>query len=141
MSLTPDIFKIAALILSEGKLLVVRKKDTDVWISLGGKPEPEESHQETLQREILEEIGVLIIGTPSLFHESPVEYAEGKPGKTVKIYSYLVTIVGTPRINVDDQIEEFQYISKQDFESQTYKLGSVLEKFVVPKLIREGLMC
>lgn len=41
-----------------GRLLVVRKRGTQVWMQPGGKPEPGESPAETLTRELHEELGV-----------------------------------------------------------------------------------
>lgn len=42
----------------DGRLLVVRKRGTDVWMQPGGKPEPGETPAETLARELHEELGV-----------------------------------------------------------------------------------
>ncbi len=44
----------------DGRLLVVRKRGTSVWMQPGGKPEPGESPAETLARELHEELGVSI---------------------------------------------------------------------------------
>jgi len=41
-----------------GRLLVVRKRGTTVWMQPGGKPEPGETAAETLMRELHEELGV-----------------------------------------------------------------------------------
>ena len=41
-----------------GRLLVVRKRGTSVWMQPGGKPEPGETPAETLARELHEELGV-----------------------------------------------------------------------------------
>ncbi len=41
-----------------GRLLVVRKRGTQIWMQPGGKPEPGESPAETLARELHEELGV-----------------------------------------------------------------------------------
>ncbi|MBX9470491.1 NUDIX hydrolase [Microcella sp.] len=41
-----------------GRLLVVRKRGTQVWMQPGGKPEPGETPAETLARELHEELGV-----------------------------------------------------------------------------------
>ena len=41
-----------------GRLLVVRKRGTTVWMQPGGKPEPGETAAETLVRELYEELGV-----------------------------------------------------------------------------------
>lgn len=43
-----------------GRLLVVRKRGTHVWMQPGGKPEPGETPAETLARELHEELGVRI---------------------------------------------------------------------------------
>lgn len=45
---------------ASGRLLVVRKRGTSVYMQPGGKPEPGESPAETLSRELLEELGVSI---------------------------------------------------------------------------------
>lgn len=41
-----------------GRLLVVRKRGTAVWMQPGGKPEPGETAAQTLARELHEELGV-----------------------------------------------------------------------------------
>ena len=49
----------AALIVDDaGRLLVVRKRGTTVWMQPGGKPEPGETPAQTLARELHEELGV-----------------------------------------------------------------------------------
>lgn len=51
----------AALCVDEaGRLLVVRKRGTSVYMQPGGKPEPGETPAETLSRELAEELGVSI---------------------------------------------------------------------------------
>jgi 8-oxo-dGTP diphosphatase len=49
-----------------GRLLVVRKRGTSVWMQPGGKPEPGESAAETLARELHEELGATI--DPAALH-------------------------------------------------------------------------
>ena len=51
----------AALIVDEaGRLLVVRKRGTSVFMQPGGKPEPGETAAQTLVRELHEELGVRV---------------------------------------------------------------------------------
>lgn len=51
----------AAFVIDDaGRLLVVRKRGTRVFMQPGGKPEPGETGAETLSRELHEEVGVLI---------------------------------------------------------------------------------
>ena len=59
--MSPVIHVSAALVVDpDGRLLVVRKRGTSVYMQPGGKPEPGESPAETLSRELAEELGVSI---------------------------------------------------------------------------------
>ena len=137
----PTVIKASGIVLNqEGKLLVVRKRDSDIWISLGGKAEQGETLEEALAREVFEEAGLIISGTPILFHTSPIEPAAGKPEITVQIFSYLIAVANEPKINPEDKIEEFYWLSKDDFIEKKFKLGSVLEHYVVPELIQKNLL-
>jgi ADP-ribose pyrophosphatase YjhB (NUDIX family) len=55
-----EIRKVAAAVVSASgdRLLVVRKRGRDVYILPGGKPEGDESAEQTLRRELREELGV-----------------------------------------------------------------------------------
>ena len=58
---SPVIHVSAALVVDDtGRLLVVRKRGTSVYMQPGGKPEPGESPAETLSRELAEELGASI---------------------------------------------------------------------------------
>jgi len=57
----PVIHVSAALVVDpDGRLLVVRKRGTSVYMQPGGKPEAGETPAETLSRELAEELGVSI---------------------------------------------------------------------------------
>jgi 8-oxo-dGTP pyrophosphatase MutT (NUDIX family) len=136
---SPVIIKAAAVVLNpEGHLLIVKKKGSEIWISLGGKQEKGETLEETLRREVFEELQIKVKGNPVLFHTSSVEPASDKPNLFVRIYSFFIEIEGVPTINPEDNIEAYHWLSKQEFESKKYQLGSVLEKFIVPMLIENG---
>lgn len=59
---TQPVIRVSALLAvdRDGRVLVVRKRGTTVWMQPGGKPEPGESPAETLARELHEELGVSI---------------------------------------------------------------------------------
>ena len=50
---------------------------------------------------------------------------------------YFADIVGEPAC--DSEIKELVWIDK-DYEKKGIKLGSVLAKFVIPKLVEMGMM-
>ena len=50
------IHKIAAVVIKDNGFLMVRKAGKDIWTSLGGKPEPGETEEIALMREIKEEV-------------------------------------------------------------------------------------
>jgi 8-oxo-dGTP diphosphatase len=71
------------MILREGKILIIERKDTNPqwdhkWEFPGGKVEPEETHYETLKREVLEETGLVIGETQFLgIHSHDWNLADG----------------------------------------------------------------
>lgn len=138
---TADIVKIGGIIIDDsGRLLITRTKGKDFWVFLGGKIEPqdENSHEKCLRREVSEEINVEIIGEPKFYFKSPIEPAAGKPDVTVQIFAYLIKIVGTPVAS--SEVEEVRWLSAKEFREEKFQLGSVLHDYVIPKLIKDGLM-
>ncbi len=126
--------KIAAIILKDGKILAVRKKGTDILIMPGGGPENSESHEETLRRELREEINVAL---KSLKHfGSFVEQAIFEDGN-MTAHIYFAEIAGEPKAS--SEIVEIKWIGKKEI-SNGIEMGSVLGKRVIPKLIEEGLV-
>lgn len=71
---------------------LVRKKN---WINLGGKPENNETQEETLFREVKEEIGcsIKILNKIGDFYDNAVF----DNNKKVKLSVYLVKIIGEPK--------------------------------------------
>lgn len=128
------ITKIAAVILKDGKTLVVRAKGRDAFISLGGKLEKDETHEECLKREIKEETGastgnIVFFGNftdKSIFDE-----------RIIDLHAYLVDVTG--EMKPQAEIEELKWISS-DYKEQGIRVGSILEKFIIPKLVKEKMM-
>jgi len=126
--------KIGAIILNGGKLLVVRKGGTSIYIMPGGGIERGETHEQCLTRELKEELDVepknfKLFGT---FVE-PAIFEKGK----VKMSVYFVDIEGMPKPN--SEIVEYMWIDK-NYKNKNIKCGSVCEKHVIPKLINIGLL-
>lgn len=129
--------KVGGIILHDKNLLVVKKYTKDnrpEYIIPGGKREGNETDFETLKRELSEEIQVDLVTIKSFGGFDDIAVFENIP---IHIEVYFSTIVGTP--TCDSEIKELVWIDK-DYEKKGIKLGSVLSKFVIPKLIEMGLM-
>ena len=108
------------------KILIARKGDT--FLIPGGKIHDGEKTNECITREIKEELGVEVV-SQRYFGEYEDEAALD-PGKTVSMEIFVVTVEGTPK--ECGEIEEIRCINSKDICS--LKLGSVLEKYVIPQL-------
>lgn len=130
------IHKIGGAILNdEGKLLVVRKAKTPhTFIIPGGKPEGLESHEETLDRELSEELGVTVRASTYLGSFEDTAEFEQRP---IRMDIYTVEIEGAPRPHAE--IVELRWIGR-DYQQEGISIGSVLASFVVPQMIERELM-
>lgn len=89
-----------------GRMLLVRKRGTAIFMKPGGKREPGEDDLTALARELDEEIGCRLIGATLLgAFEAP---AANEPGFTVRAATYLATVEG--RIAAQAEIEELAWI-------------------------------
>ncbi|SFR67974.1 NUDIX hydrolase [Anaeromicropila populeti] len=132
-----SIYKVGGIILNARKLLVVRKRTVDdraEFIIPGGKSEAGENDEETLRRELMEELNVALINMDSFgtFHDIAV--FENIP---ITVSVYTCEIDGT--ICPMNEIKEYIWIDR-DYEKKNIKLGSILSKYIVPELIRSDLM-
>ena len=92
----PEPMRIVAAIIRDaaGRVLLVRKRGTSVFMQPGGKPEPGESNSEALAREIEEELGCRIV-PPSLRYVGDAEAAAAhEPGQCVRASVYEVEVAG-----------------------------------------------
>ena len=126
------IHKIGAIILKDKSILVGKKKDT--FIIPGDRIEKGETEVECLSRELMEEFGVNLI---SQEHFGTYEHdAALDPGMKIKMEVYLVDVEGEPKAS--GEITEARYVNSKT--KQGLKLGSIVEEFVIPDLVRKGLL-
>lgn len=129
--------KIGGIILRGKELLVVKKRTKDnrsEYIIPGGKREGNETDFETLKRELQEEVQVELLSTESFGGFDDIAIFENIP---IHIEVYFANIVGEP--TCDSEIKELVWIDR-NYEKKGIKLGSVLAKFVIPKLIELEMM-
>jgi 8-oxo-dGTP diphosphatase len=106
------IHKIAAVVIENDSFLMVRIVGKDVWTSLGGKPERNETEEQALAREVKEELDCdcTIIRKLGDFQSKAVF-----DDAIIKLSTYLIELKGIPKV-VDPELAEFRFI-KSDYKS------------------------
>src|SRR5260221_10229045 len=136
--------KAAALIIRDDKLLIVKPFSRDMFVSLGGKIEGNETDLECLKRELKEEVSIDIEDDVELLGEITEKAAGDKLNRDVNIMFYIVKPVGTPIAS--SEIEFIHWLSLEEFQNKKITNGndltiaSGLELFAIPKLIEKGLL-
>jgi 8-oxo-dGTP diphosphatase len=91
---------------TQGRMLVVRKRGTAIFMKPGGKREPGEDDLTALARELDEEISARLVEASLLGRfEAP---AANEPGVTVRAATYLARVEG--EIAARAEIEELAWI-------------------------------
>jgi 8-oxo-dGTP diphosphatase len=103
----PTIDIVTAVIRDDaGRILVVRKRGTAIFMKPGGKREPGEDDLTALARELDEELGCKLVSANLLGHFEA--QAANEPGFTVKAATYLANVEG--EIAVRAEIEAMAWI-------------------------------
>ena len=124
----------AAIILDEQQqLLLVRKKNTQFFMQVGGKLEPNELPEQTMLREIKEEIGV--DATIEQFVGRFETRAANEADHLLVSFVYHVSIDQVPRI--DAEIAEMKWVS---LEANQAFLAPLTIEIVMP-WVRQNLVC
>ncbi len=128
------IHKIGAMIISDRKLLVVRKRGKNEFIIPGGKHEKSETSEECLKRELKEELQIDLISSEFFSRYEGAAHFE----KALLVMDlYFVKFKGD--IKVDSEIKEFLWIDR-NYKDNGVSLAGALEFYIVPKLTVMGLI-
>lgn len=98
-----DPIRIVAAVLAgaDGRVLLVRKRGSMVFIQPGGKPDPGEDDATALARELDEELGVrLVCGSLRLLGEFE-DAAVNESGRRVRARAYACAVEGAPRARAE----------------------------------------
>jgi 8-oxo-dGTP diphosphatase len=107
------IYIVAAVIADdEGRVLLVRKRGSLIFIQPGGKRERGETALQTLERELHEELGVRMDVTSAEHLGAFRDYAVHEPGKQVYAETYAVAVDGFPVASAE--IEEIRWVDPGD---------------------------
>jgi 8-oxo-dGTP diphosphatase len=99
--------KIGLALTEDSRLLTVRKRGGTLFILPGGKPQGAESDEDTLRREVREELSCdLVLETLQWIGEFVDEEADN-PGRTVQVRVYSAEIEGEP--HASSEIEEIRW--------------------------------
>ncbi|MDQ0647430.1 8-oxo-dGTP diphosphatase [Microbacterium natoriense] len=110
----PDIHVSAAVIVDdEGRVLVVRKKDTVRFMQPGGKPEVGETAAQTLIRELHEELGVVLDEADLEPLGTFISEAANEPGHRVVAQAFATSIAPTA-VTVQAELAELRWITRAD---------------------------
>ena len=116
----------AAVILNEqNQLLLVRKRNTHAFMQVGGKLEPNEPPEITMQREILEEVGSSCVIEQFLGRFETA--AANEPDHILVSHLYLVQLDQTPKIAAE--IAEMKWVDLNDSETH---LAPLTREIVIP---------
>lgn len=106
----PVIHVVAAVVVDPaGRVLLVRKRGTSAFMNPGGKPEPGESPEEALIRELAEEVGLRVALDRLRYLGRFSAAAANEPGHTVEAEVYGLR-VADGRVGPQQEIDEVVWI-------------------------------
>lgn len=128
------VHKIGVVLVDNKKTIVVKKKDLNEYISLGGKHAGSESPIDCIQREAQEELGIEISDPQYLGRFEDLTPDNGSP---IILDAYLAKFSGSPK--PAKEISEYLWVNR-NYQRKNIPLGSIIRKFIIPELIQRNLM-
>ncbi len=129
------ITKYGLVILHEGKFLINRKFKTKLFLMPGGKPEQNETIEDCLIREIMEEHSVELIRDSIGFFGDFEDIAANEPDTMIFMKLYTGKIKGIPKISME--IEEQKWFGRNDDPNI---LSPLLKNKILPALIASKII-
>jgi 8-oxo-dGTP pyrophosphatase MutT (NUDIX family) len=113
------------------RVLLVRKRGSDIFIQPGGKREPGEDSLRTLDRELREEIGVGLVPGSAVRLGEFEERAVHEAGKRVRAEAFVVQVEGRP--GAAAEIEELAWIDPRD--PGTVRVAPLSRRHILPAFL------
>ncbi len=129
-----EIDKIALIKIEKGKILSTKSKEKNKYYIPGGKRENDETDEQTLIREIKEELSVEIIKESIEYVGTFKAQSDGAiDGTIVKMTCYKANYIGN--LKEDNEIEEIRWLNYNDLE-----VISEVDKIIFKHLKDKGLL-
>lgn len=126
--------RVAAIIILNKKILLVRDYKADFFSMPGGTLENDEDHLSALARELQEEIRVSLIKTKYYFSFDLVNQTYNVPQTD---HVFIAAIEGTP--TPSSEIRELGWFSKDDIQNKIVKVPDAFYEKLFPKLVDDKL--
>ena len=130
-----NIIEVASAIIidQQGRLLLVRKKNTQFFMQVGGKLESGEHPEQALVREIFEEIGCRV---QSLQFIAKVNtQAANEPDHQLISHTYFVELIGIAQLQAE--LAEMVWLKPEQVND--YLLAPLTKEFIVPWWLKHTL--
>lgn len=131
-----SIHKAGGIILKDRRLLVTRSFGKDIFIAPGGKLEANETPEQALKREMLEEVAVTIVSDTlehiGTFHAE----AAGKAGVQLRMDVYIVNDFDG-ELTPSSEVEELMWVNTR---TAGVAIGSIFEHDIMPLLKQRDLI-
>lgn len=127
--------KIAGLIIKNKKLLMCRKYNESHLIMPGGRIKENETKEQTLARELKEELGIKLVSMKP-FATKEAKHFQDK-NKIVRMEMFFVEIKGEPQ--AASEINGIAWVDSS-YKKKGIKLASINEDFTIPELKRLNLI-
>lgn len=131
--MAPD--RVGAIIIKDGKVLLVTGYEMDLYWTPGGRIEDGEDHEQTLRRELQEELGVDVVRmTPFVTYKA----ARTTTGEMRTVYIYFADIEGEPR--PQEEIKALVWYGMEHYTNKTIEVKPHTYKKVIRPLAENGFL-
>ena len=127
--------KSALLLIRDRKILVTRSYGHDIYLSPGGKPEGNETDEQALAREIMEELGAEVDFSVTELYAKYEDAAANDPNAIIQLTLFRGEVIGD--IKPSGEIEEIRWVDSRFDQS---RLASIIRKSIIPSLVEKGLI-
>ncbi len=127
-----NIIKIVGVFIKDRKYLVSRDTDEDFFKNVGGKPKENESEEDCLKRELLDNLKYKVTKKPEIIFSLPPTPALGDKGKFVVLHFYLVSKEENILLSPSQNTAELAWVNTKN--KGNYKLTPQISDLVIPKL-------